>query len=138
MRVVQVRLRRKLVDGRKAAEVELSAATVLELLSKRSERNLSPLALVIHVFSKVFSQPGPPETIVIDEVNRLTKWGKEHADDRDLLLGFLVSVTKQKKKAHVILASSGSATQEWLNGSALCCPCLTLQGTWEGLWFNMF
>lgn len=58
-----------------------------------------------------------PVVIWIDEVNKLAEWGDEQKKDLQAILDWLVWVSKQKRLAHVVLATSESAFEDWLNSS---------------------
>lgn len=55
-----------------------------------------------------------PPLLVLDEANKLMTWGDEYQSDRQGLLDFFVSITKELELSHVVLATSEYAFQSWL------------------------
>ena len=59
----------------------------------------------------------PP--LAADEANRLMDWKERNPSENSLqeLLDFFVAISKQKRLAHVILATSDFFLVAWLDGS---------------------
>lgn len=60
-----------------------------------------------------------PSIPAADEANRLMKWREDDEGGTQLeeLLCFFVFITKQAKRAHLVLATSDFFLVEWLRGS---------------------
>ncbi len=56
---------------------------------------------------------------VIDEANALMSWSNEHAVELKGLLAFFVSISKQRQRCHVLMATSEYGYQAWLNSGEL-------------------
>ena len=52
--------------------------------------------------------------IIIDEVNKLRQWQKKYPDELTNFMDFLQRISKEEKKAHVILLTSESFMVSWL------------------------
>jgi hypothetical protein len=52
--------------------------------------------------------------IIIDEVNKLRQWQKRYPDELTNFMDFLQRISKEEKKAHVILLTSESFMVSWL------------------------
>lgn len=52
--------------------------------------------------------------IIIDEVNKLRQWQEDHSKELGNFLDFLQRISKERKKAHVVLLTSESSMVSWL------------------------
>eukprot|EP00611_Tribonema_gayanum_P027219 TRINITY_DN665_c2_g1_i2.p1 TRINITY_DN665_c2_g1~~TRINITY_DN665_c2_g1_i2.p1 ORF type:complete len:361 (+),score=72.58 TRINITY_DN665_c2_g1_i2:133-1215(+) len=52
--------------------------------------------------------------LVIDEANKLEKWGEKHQEDLDALISFFIMITKRLHRCHVFLVTSECGFEAWL------------------------
>ena len=91
---------------------------VVPLLFSKAKAKVKPspsLTEVLQAYEDFMSKQGKSRVVlVIDECNTLTQWSAEDQPDIDALLSFFIMVSKQDRRAKVILATSESAFVDWL------------------------
>jgi hypothetical protein len=64
-----------------------------------------------------FCEKSPrPGVLVIDEANELITLADENPQDFKKIMKYVVKVTKQERRLHVVVTSSDSFFEKWLTG----------------------
>jgi Cdc6-like AAA superfamily ATPase len=82
----------------------------------------SPMDVVIESLTNMLqlwekSCPEHKPVLMFDEADKLTRWQHKYGAELDVLLSFFVKVTKQHNRCHVLLVTSDSGFQYWLQQS---------------------
>ncbi|KAG5176874.1 hypothetical protein JKP88DRAFT_265307 [Tribonema minus] len=103
----------KILEDRAAApkaDVPLDLSTVLKVYGEMTaawERRRKRGGL--RVAKKL-----PWPVLVIDEANKLEKWGEKHQEALDALISFFIMITKEVHRCHVFLVTSECGFEAWL------------------------
>ena len=94
---------------------------IAPLLFSKAKPKVTPspsMTEVLQAYWEILTKFGKSRVVlVIDECNTLSQWSAEDQTDLNALLSFFTMVSKQERRAKVILATGQGAFVDWLGES---------------------
>lgn len=108
-------------------DVSIKGAEISKLLAAvQAKPPATALAEITATYAEAtasLAAEGHYPIIILDEASKLMTWNNKHSAEQQNLLDFFVALTKARRSAHVILATSDYAMLDWLDKSKVFPQC---------------